>query len=160
MKDVSRVSCLNAHDLYVSFVPMHENIDKQAFYESLSTVLVSASYYCGFSISLPLKSKNKPLYFFFLLKILALVLDNTDLLSSFSSWVLDIGILGYVCFLVFVFSLWTGPKDIVNIFLMYAVNTYGFSADNRRGCILVHWKSIAQRHWADILLASKWTIYK
>jgi len=37
-----------------SFVPKHENIDKQAFYESLSTVLVSASHYCDFSTSLSL----------------------------------------------------------------------------------------------------------
>lgn len=43
---------------------------------------------------------------------------------------------------------------------MYAVNTYGFSADNRRSCIPVHWKSIAQRHWADIILAFEWIFWR
>ena len=43
-------------------------------------------------------------------------------------------------------------------FLNCTVNTYGFKTDNRRRSIPLHRKSTAQRHWANILLASEWII--
>lgn len=50
------------------------------------------------------------------------------------------------------------PKQHCYGLFMYAVNAYGFSADNRRSCLPMHWKSITQRHWADIILAFEWFI--